>query len=214
MLAVLDWMMPGMTGPELCSRIRTLPTDEPPYLILLTSLVDKADVVAGLGAGADDYLAKPFDPDELRARVEVGGRLVELQKRLREARDCLAEAATHDPLTGALNRRAFDENLARAVSAQERHGDGMALGICDVDEFKKINDRHGHQVGDQVLCELVARLTPAFVATTSSAASAATSSKCSSSTSGTVTPLSPTSGCGRRSLTIQFPPASVTCQSA
>ena len=75
MLAILDWMMPGLAGAEVCRRIRTLPSDEPPYLILLTSMTEKADVVAGLGAGADDYLAKPFDPGELRARVEVGRRL-------------------------------------------------------------------------------------------------------------------------------------------
>jgi two-component system cell cycle response regulator len=157
-LAVLDWMMPGLTGPEVCRLVRTLPSDEPPYLILLTSLAEKADVVAGLEAGADDYLAKPFDPGELRARVDVGRRFTELQKRLREARDALAEAAMHDPLTGALNRRALDETLARAISAERRHHAGLALGICDIDEFKKVNDAHGHQVGDQVLCELVARL--------------------------------------------------------
>lgn len=159
MLAVLDWMMPGLTGPDVCRLVRTLPSDEPPYLILLTSLTDKADIVAGLEAGADDYLVKPFDPDELRARVDVGRRFTELQRRLRDARDALADAATHDPLTGVLNRRAFDAALTRALSAERRHHAGLALGICDVDEFKRINDAHGHQVGDQMLCGLVTTLT-------------------------------------------------------
>ena len=157
-LAILDWMMPGRTGLEVCQLVRGLASDEPPYLILLTSMAEKADIVAGLEAGADDYLAKPFDPAELRARVEVGRRITELQTRLREARDALADAAMHDPLTGALNRRAFGDALSRALSAEGRHREGLALGIWDVDEFKKVNDVHGHQVGDEVLCDLVAHV--------------------------------------------------------
>jgi diguanylate cyclase (GGDEF)-like protein len=154
-LAILDWMMPGLAGVEVCRRIRSLQSDQPPYLILLTARSEKADIVAGLEAGADDYLAKPFDPGELRARVDVGRRMIELQAKLREARDALAHEATHDPLTGALNRRAFGEALSRAISEEGRHHDGLALGICDVDGFKKVNDLHGHQVGDEVLCGLV-----------------------------------------------------------
>ena len=155
MLAILDWMMPGLSGVEVCGRVRSLQSDQPPYLILLTSKGGKADIVAGLEAGADDYLAKPFDPDELRARVNVGRRIIDLEARLLEARDALAHEATHDHLTGAFNRRAFVGYLTRAISEERRHHDGLALGICDVDEFKKINDTHGHQVGDQVLVGLV-----------------------------------------------------------
>ena len=154
-LAILDWMMPGLAGPDVCRRVRSMQSDQPPYLILLTSRGDKADIVEGLEAGADDYLAKPFDPGELRARVDVGCRLLGLQARLLEARDALAYEATHDHLTGALNRRAFGDVLSRALSEERRHRDGLALGICDVDEFKKVNDVHGHQVGDEVLCGLV-----------------------------------------------------------
>ena len=155
MLAILDWMMPGLSGVEVCGLVRSLQSDQPPYLILLTSKGGKADIVAGLEAGADDYLAKPFDPDELRARVNVGRRIIDLEARLLEARDALAHEATHDHLTGAFNRRAFVGYLTRAISEERRHHDGLALGICDVDEFKKINDTHGHQVGDQVLVGLV-----------------------------------------------------------
>ncbi len=81
-LAVIDWMMPGMDGPEVIRRIRSLATDQPPYLIMLTSKSEKADIIVGLEAGASDYLAKPFDSGELRARVEVGRRLIEMQAAL------------------------------------------------------------------------------------------------------------------------------------
>jgi two-component system, cell cycle response regulator len=157
-LAILDWMMPGLSGVEVCRRARGLTSDEPPYIILLTSMGEKADIVAGLEAGADDYLAKPFDAGELRARVDVGRRMTELQTRLHEARDALAYEAMHDPLTGALNRRAFAEVLSSAVSEERRHRQGLALGICDVDAFKRVNDLHGHQVGDEVLCGLVRQI--------------------------------------------------------
>ncbi len=154
-LAILDWVMPGFSGVEVCRRIRSLPSDGRPYLIILTSRGEKVDIIAGLEAGADDYLAKPFDPGELRARVGVGLRMIELQESLLEAHAALSHEASHDPLTGALNRRAFSEALSRALSDERRHRSGLALGICDVDQFKAVNDTHGHQVGDEVLCELV-----------------------------------------------------------
>ena len=161
-IAILDWMMPGLAGVEVCRLVRTLPSDQPPYLILLTSRGEKSDIVAGLEAGADDYLAKPFDPGELRARVDVGRRMVELQARLAEAYAAMALRADHDSLTGALNRRAFAEVLARALADERRHHDGLALGVFDVDEFKRINDQHGHPVGDEALCGLVRVVTEAL----------------------------------------------------
>jgi diguanylate cyclase (GGDEF)-like protein len=157
-LAILDWEMPGLAGVDVCRRIRAQASDRPPYLILLTSRGEKADVVSGLDAGADDYLAKPFDPGELRARVEVGRRLVEAQAKLIEARDALAHLAMHDPLTGALNRRAFTEALSREIARERRDPHGLAVGVGDIDHFKRVNDTHGHQVGDEVLCEVVRRM--------------------------------------------------------
>jgi diguanylate cyclase (GGDEF)-like protein len=154
-LAILDWVMPGLAGVDVCRRARTIQSDQPPYIILLTSLGQKADIVTGLEAGADDYLAKPFDPGELLARVDVGRRMVELQARLSEARDALAHEAMHDPLTGVLNRRAFGSALSRELSRKRRHHNVLAVGICDIDHFKQINDTHGHPAGDEVLCGLV-----------------------------------------------------------
>lgn len=154
-LAILDLMMPGLSGLEVCRLIRSLPSDQPPYIIILTSKDEKANIVDGLEAGADDYLAKPFDAGELRARVDVGARLVELQAKLSETRAALAHEAMHDPLTGALNRRAFAEVVTRELSAERRQAHGLAVGICDIDKVKLINDTHGHPVGDEVLCGLV-----------------------------------------------------------
>lgn len=91
-LAILDWMMPEMDGPEVVRRIRARPTHRPPYLILLTAKGEKADIIAGLEIGADDYLAKPFNPGELRARIEVGKRIVELQETLAVKIDELRQA--------------------------------------------------------------------------------------------------------------------------
>ena len=81
-LVILDWIMPEMDGPDVVRLVRALQTDQPPYIIMLTSRGDKADIIAGLEAGANDYLTKPFDPGELRARVEVGRRMLEMQDAL------------------------------------------------------------------------------------------------------------------------------------
>jgi two-component system cell cycle response regulator len=154
-LVVLDWIMPEMNGPDIVRLIRAMPSDRPPYIIMLTSKSEKADIIAGLDAGADDYLAKPFDPGELRARIEVGRRMLELQATLLAANIALAHEATHDPLTGIYNRRAIMEAMSREISREQRQQSGLAIGMCDIDYFKKINDVHGHQVGDEVLCGVV-----------------------------------------------------------
>jgi diguanylate cyclase (GGDEF)-like protein len=151
-IAVLDWMMPEMDGIEACRRIRTIETDQPPYIIMLTSKDEKADIVTGLEAGADDYLAKPYDPGELCARINVGQRMIDMQAKLMEARNALAHQATHDPLTGILNRRAILDSLTKELSRAKRNGKTVGIGMCDIDHFKQINDRYGHQAGDEVLC--------------------------------------------------------------
>jgi two-component system, cell cycle response regulator len=153
-LAILDWMMPEMDGPEVVSRVRALQTERPPYLIMLTAKGGKTDIIAGLDAGANDYLSKPFDPGELRARVEVGRRMVEMQDALIESREILAHQATHDPLTGLLNRRAILDRLREELARTGRVGYALAVGMCDLDHFKQVNDTYGHQTGDDVLCGL------------------------------------------------------------
>src|SRR5579864_2722773 len=135
-LAILDWMMPGMDGIELCRRIRSCEQGPYRYVLLLTAKDDKQDVVAGLEAGADDYLTKPFDVDELRARVRAGKRILDLQAALIRAKDDLQFAAAHDALTGLWNRGAIIDLLKREVSRRQRTGDALGVIMADIDYFK------------------------------------------------------------------------------
>src|SRR5580692_6519007 len=157
-LAILDWMMPGMDGIELCRRIRSRDQSPYRYVLLLTAKDDKQDVIAGLEAGADDYLTKPFDVDELRARVRAGKRILDLQAALIHAQDELQSAALHDSLTGLWNRGAVLDLLRREVCRRQRTRDALGVIMADIDYFKKINDTHGHLVGDAVLQEVTRRL--------------------------------------------------------
>ncbi|MGA8492344.1 MAG: diguanylate cyclase [Terriglobales bacterium] len=157
-LAILDWMMPGMDGIELCRKIRSRDQGPYRYVLLLTAKDNKQDVIAGLEAGADDYLTKPFDVDELHARVRAGKRILDLQAALIHAQDDLHFAAAHDPLTGLWNRGAVFDLLGREVSRRQRSRDPLGLIMADIDYFKKINDTYGHLVGDVVLQEVTRRL--------------------------------------------------------
>jgi two-component system cell cycle response regulator len=152
-LAIVDWMMPGMHGPELCRRLRATVREPYTYVLLLTSRADSADIVEGLDAGADDYLTKPFHAQELRARIRAGRRILDLQSQLLSAREALRERATFDHLTGLLNRdcilEAFEEELVRT----DREGRPLSILLVDVDRFRQINDSFGHLAGDSVLRE-------------------------------------------------------------
>ena len=154
-MAVLDWEMPGKSGLEVCKLIRKKEVSNPPYIIILTAKNDKADIVEGLEAGANDFVSKPYDKDELQARIRVGQRMVELQASLIKAKNALAHEASHDPLTGSLNRRAILDNLNKELIRAKRNNSGLSIGLCDIDFFKKVNDNHGHQVGDDVLYNFV-----------------------------------------------------------
>jgi diguanylate cyclase (GGDEF)-like protein len=157
-LAILDWMMPGMDGVEVCRKVRQRGQEPYIYLLLLTTKGRKENIIEGLDAGADDYLTKPFDPHELQVRLRTGMRIVTLQAEIIEAREALRVQATHDALTGVWNRRAILEMLGTELVRSSRDEAPVAVVMADLDHFKRINDTHGHVVGDVVLREAVSRM--------------------------------------------------------
>src|ERR1700676_3015570 len=157
-LALLDWMMPELDGAGVFLGIRK--QRERPYvhIVLVTSRVSKQDIVAGLEAGADDYLTKPWDPAELTARLRVGQRILQLEDRLVEARETMRFKATHDPLTSLFNRGVIVDLLARELTRTRREKGCTVVMLGDLDHFKEVNDSYGHIVGDEVLREVARRL--------------------------------------------------------
>lgn len=156
-LAVLDWMMPELDGVEVCRRVRALDLSSPPYLILLTSRGDKQDIATGLEAGAADYVQKPFDHNELRARLLVGRRFAELNKKLVDAQGELRRQALTDSLTHIHNRRAILMRLGEEMARAPRQNLPLSIGALDIDHFKLVNDNYGHAGGDSVLQTVVER---------------------------------------------------------
>jgi diguanylate cyclase (GGDEF)-like protein len=150
-LVITDWMMPDLSGIELCEHIRAHSRKTYTYLIILTGITEKAKLVRGLAAGADDYLTKPFHSDELLARVGVGRRIVELHRQLEAKNRLLEEFALTDPLTGLPNRRAIEDWASRQLSGAARYGFPFWVVLADLDHFKNVNDTHGHDAGDTVL---------------------------------------------------------------
>ncbi len=150
-LVILDWMMPGMTGPEICYQLRLRSDLQYRYVLLLTARGEKQDLIAGLEAGADDYLSKPFDALELHARLQVGRRILDLQEQLLAAQEALRFEATHDSLTGVWNGAAILQALEREVERAARMQTSLGVMMLDLDNFKQVNDRHGHLAGDEVL---------------------------------------------------------------
>ena len=158
-LIIVDWVMPEMDGTELCRRIRESQRERYQYVILVTSKTDRQDVVTGFDAGADDFLTKPFDKSELRARLRVAGRILSLQHNLIQAHEELRFQAEHDVLTGIWNRGALMDLLKRELERSLRSQSGPAVMMLDVDHFKQINDTYGHLTGDAVLREVAHRIT-------------------------------------------------------
>ena len=157
-LAILDWMMPGRDGIDICRSLRQRKGRAYIYIILLTARGHKEDIVEGLEAGADDYVTKPFDPYELRARLRAGRRIVELQEQLLQAREALRDQASRDPMTGLWNHGTILAILRKEVARAARTRGPFALVMADVDRFKTINDTYGHPAGDAVLREASRRL--------------------------------------------------------
>ena len=160
-LAILDWMMPGVDGVEICRRLQGERYVNRIYTILLTAKGDKKEVVEGLDSGADDYLTKPFAPEELRARIRVGGRIIELQstlvERVREleeaveerkcAEEELRELTLTDDLTGLYNRRGCFTLVEHHLKTARRMGQSLLMIYADMDGLKRINDTFGHAEG-------------------------------------------------------------------
>jgi diguanylate cyclase (GGDEF)-like protein len=157
-LALLDWMMPQLDGPSVCREVRSKRSQPYVHITLLTSRNSKQDVVAGLESGADDYLVKPFHPDELKARLRTGLRILQLEDSLVEARENMRYQATHDSLTSLFNRGIIMELLSRELSRSIREKGCTTILLGDLDHFKEINDTRGHVVGDEVLREVARRL--------------------------------------------------------
>ncbi len=152
-LVITDWVMPKLDGPGLCQRIAAAQegSNDPAYVIMLTSRDSTEDLAAGLGAGANDFIAKPFNLEELRARLRNGERILALQDQLIAAREQMRQLAMTDPLTLLPNRRAMLDSLRRDEDRMRRERRPLGVVMVDVDHFKKVNDRLGHAVGDTVL---------------------------------------------------------------
>jgi len=150
-LVITDWLMPDLSGVQVCQRLRARFTDSFTYILLLTSVSEKRSVVKGFEAGADDYLAKPFDPEELLARVRVARRFVELHRQLTSRNRFLEQLSLTDELTGLPNRRAIEQWATKQLSGAVRHNFPFWVILADLDEFKSINDAFGHDAGDAVL---------------------------------------------------------------
>jgi diguanylate cyclase (GGDEF)-like protein len=157
-LALLDWVLPGISGLELCQRIRArVQNEQYVYTIVLTAKNERGDLLAAMEAGADDFLSKPFDPPELKARLLAGRRIILLQRELIAARESLRFAATHDSMTGLLNRVEIISVLRREIARSRRERSPVALVLADLDHFKRVNDTFGHSAGDAVLQEIARR---------------------------------------------------------
>ncbi len=157
-MAILDWVMPHLTGPEVCSKVRETRREPYTYILLLTSKNSKDETVEGLEAGADDYIVKPFNQQELSVRLRAGKRIIELQLSLMQAREELREKASKDLLTMLPNRAAIMATLQNEIARCHRDRRSVGVALLDIDHFKKVNDTHGHFAGDAVLRETAARL--------------------------------------------------------
>jgi diguanylate cyclase (GGDEF)-like protein len=168
LLAILDWMMPGLDGLEVCRKVRQAPATSALYLILLTAKTGKEDLVEGLEAGADDFLTKPFDRNELRVRLQVGARIVALQRRLAErvleleeavverkrAEEALHTLALTDDLTSLYNRRGFFTLAEHRLKSVRRTGQNSLIMYADIDGLKQINDTWGHNEGSLAITRM------------------------------------------------------------
>jgi diguanylate cyclase (GGDEF)-like protein len=175
-LAILDRMMPGLDGVEICRRLRQQENGSSTYVILLTAMSRKENVIEGLEAGADDYLTKPFDRHVLRVRLQAGARIVELQSSLcqrvkelenaiiekEQAEEALRNLSLTDHLTGLYNHRGFFTVADHAIKMARRAKQKSLLIYADMDGLKEINDTLGHATGSLAIAKLAEILRKTF----------------------------------------------------
>ena len=157
-LVLMDWIMPGLSGVEVCQKLRARNAEAYTYVILLTARQNQQDVIEGLESGADDYLTKPCNTSELRARIRIGERILQMQSDLIQARELVRFKSTHDSLTGAWSRGNTFDMLERELSRANREGKPLGLILIDFDHFKNINDSLGQLAGDDVLRQAALRI--------------------------------------------------------
>jgi diguanylate cyclase (GGDEF)-like protein len=157
-IVLLDIMMPEMDGLEFCQALQTEEIIRNFHIIITSARDALEDKVRGLELGAADYLTKPFSLAELRARLQVGERIVRHRKLIKEQQQQLEHLAREDTLTKLSNRRHFDERLQEEWQRARRYGYSLSLLMCDIDHFKRINDVYGHMHGDLVLKEVAQAL--------------------------------------------------------
>lgn len=150
-VVITDWVLPDLSGQEVCQRIRSSSRDSYTYIIVLTAQTGKENLIEALALGADDYLTKPFHRGELLARVGVGARITGLHRQIEAKNKQLEELALTDALTGLPNRRAIEDWAASQLSNAVRHGFPFWIALADLDHFKQVNDTFGHDAGDAVL---------------------------------------------------------------
>jgi two-component system, cell cycle response regulator len=156
-IVLTDWQMPGMDGLALCRRVRLEHVRGYVYVMMLTVRGSKQDMLLSLAAGADDYIVKGSSVEEILARMEVARRITHLECSLRLSNRENRRLSVTDPLTAAHNRRYLMEHLPRELARAQRYNRPLAVLFCDIDGFKKVNDRMGHGAGDRVLQEFVVR---------------------------------------------------------
>jgi len=164
-VVISDWIMPGLTGLELCRKIRARAPDAYTYFVMVTGQGALDEILEGMSAGADDYLVKPLDPDDLEARLIPAARVTSLHRRLaaqqlelQQLNEELTKIARRDPLTKLGNRRALEEDLTLLEARVARYGHRYCVALLDVDHFKAYNDTYGHLAGDEVLQAVAAEL--------------------------------------------------------
>ncbi|HPT68613.1 MAG TPA: diguanylate cyclase [Syntrophomonas sp.] len=157
-LVVLDWVMPKIEGTELCKRLRASKGEEYYYIIVLTGRNRSEDIIAGLQAGADDYITKPFLPQEFEMRLKIARRILELRQSMQEALEDQRYKGQHDILTGILNREEIINILEKEINRAERQESKLSVIMGDLDNLRQLNNMYGNAAGDEVLIETAQRI--------------------------------------------------------